>query len=344
MVNNGISCIIVTNGLNNKFLVERTLSSIMKTTDNIRWVVEIILVDNSPGQNVKDILIQEGYAPVVSKRINVIHTTPNHLPKAFNEGVKKATKKYIAIFHDDCEMLDEGWVKKLTNELNDEVYMVGPETHTDIVPHRKVRKKIYFKEVPVVLERNKFLELGGYCEEYYWGFEDVLFSSKIINKGKIVKQVPLEYLHFDGMSTILLQKKLTTTPIEFLKIQNKFVKMRSKNEFINFKEQTMGHTKVKIKYVTKNILLYLFLVIVNKSFSMDVPLNLGVNLGYFQASRYWKTTPTEIPTEVIVGLMPKTQKEIDILMEDIKQQKDGGLYSKLEKHKGELFKNYFKFI
>ena len=42
--------------------------------------------------------------------------------------------------------------------------------------------------------------------------------------------------------------------------------------------------------------------------------------------------------------MPKTQKEIDILMEDIKQQKDGGLYSKLEKHKGELFKNYFKFI
>jgi hypothetical protein len=143
------------------------------------------------------------------------------------------------------------------------------------------------------------------------------------------------------MSTILLQKKLTETPIEFLKIQNKFVKMKSKNEFINFKEQTMGYTKVKIKYVTHNILLYLLLVIINKSFSLKVPLNLGVNLGYFQASKYWKTTPTEIPTEVIMGLMPKTQKEIDILMVDIKQQKDGELYNKLEKHKGKIFRDYF---
>ena len=143
------------------------------------------------------------------------------------------------------------------------------------------------------------------------------------------------------MSTILLQKKLTTTPKEFLETQNKFVKMKSKNEFTNFKEQTMGHTKVKIKYVTHNILLYLFLVIVNKSFSIKVPLNLGVNLGYFQAFKYWKTTP-KIPTEVLVGLMPKTKNDIEILMKDIKEGKDGELYSKLEKHKGELFKNYFE--
>ena len=94
MVNNGISCIVITNGLNNKFLTKRTLTSILKTTDNIRWEVELILVDNSPGQNVKDILIDEGYAPIVSKRINTIRSTPNHLPKAFNRGIKEATKKY----------------------------------------------------------------------------------------------------------------------------------------------------------------------------------------------------------------------------------------------------------
>jgi|TARA_R110000824_G_scaffold73868_6_gene188072 glycosyltransferase involved in cell wall biosynthesis len=344
MVNNGISCIVITNGLNNKFLTKRTLTSILKTTDNIRWEVELILVDNSPGQNVKDILIDEGYAPIVSKRINVIHSTPNHLPKAFNRGIKEATKKYIAIFHDDCEILDKDWVKKFTNELNDNVYMVGPEIHRDIVPYRKVRKKIYFKEVPVVLERDKFLEMGGYDEDYYWGFEDVFFSAKIINKGKQIKHVPIDYIHFDGMSTILLQKKLTTTPKEFVETQNKFVKMKTKNEFTNFKEQTMGHTKVKIKYVTHNILLYLLLVIINKSFSAMVPVNLGTNLGYQQTFEYWKTPPLKIPTEVIVGLMPKTKNDMEVLMKDIKEEKNGELYSKLEKHKGELFKNYFGVI
>jgi len=343
MLNNSISCVVVTNGLNNKFLTERTLFSIIKTTDNIGWDVELILVDNSPGQNIKDILIEEGYAPIVCKRIKVVKSTPNHLPKAFNNGVREATKKYIAIFHDDCEVLDKEWIEKLTNELNDDVYMVGPETHTDIVPHKKIRKKIYFKEVPVVLERDKFLEIGGYDEEYYWGFEDVLFSAKIINKGKYLKQVPIKYIHFDGMSTILLQKKLTTTPKEFLEIQNKFVKMKSKKEFVNFKEQTMGYTKVKIKYVTHNILLYLFLVIVNKSFSIKVPLNMGVNLGYFQTFKYWKTTP-KIPTEIIIGLMPKTKNDIKVFLKDIQEEKGGNLYSKLEKHKGELFKNYFRVI
>ena len=42
--------------------------------------------------------------------------------------------------------------------------------------------------------------------------------------------------------------------------------------------------------------------------------------------------------------MPKTQNDIDLLMEDIKQQKDGELYSKLEKYKGKIFRDYFETI
>jgi len=53
VVNNSISCIVITNGLNNRFLTERTLFSIIKNTDNIGWDVELILVDNSHEQNVK---------------------------------------------------------------------------------------------------------------------------------------------------------------------------------------------------------------------------------------------------------------------------------------------------
>ena len=80
---------ILTNGLNNKFLTERTLASIIKTTDNTGWNVELILVDNSPEQNVEKILKEQNYLTVVTKRIKVIESLPNHLPKAFNLGVKK---------------------------------------------------------------------------------------------------------------------------------------------------------------------------------------------------------------------------------------------------------------
>ena len=344
MVNNSISCIIVTNGLNNKFLTERTLFSIIKTTNNIGWNVELILVDNSPEQNVKDTLKEEKYLPVLTKRLKVVKSVPNHLPKAFNVGVKNAKSKFIALFHDDCEIIDEKWVDKLTSNLNEEVYMVGPEVHTDIKPFKIIKTKKYLKEVPVVLEKVKFLELGGYDETYYWGFEDVLFCAKILNKGKHIKHIDIKHLHFNGMSTILLQKKATHTKKEFLETQNKFVNMVNKEEFNDFKRKEMGHIEVGAKDVIKNPIFRTLLLPFLRGKTIKTTRNLGVNLGYIKLCKYWKTTPTEVPTEIIMELMPKTQEEIDILMDDIKQQKDGELYGRLEKYKGKIFKDYFNTI
>ena len=344
MVGNSISCIVITNGLNNKFLTERTLSSIMSTTNHIGWQIELIVVDNSPNQNVKDILLDKGYLHVLNKRINIIKSKPNHLPKAFNIGVKNSNSKYVALFHDDCEVLDDTWVKNLTSHLTNKVYMVGPELHSDIEPLKIIKQKKYLKEVPVVLEREKFLEIGGYDETYYWGFEDVMFSTKILNLGKQIKKVPIRYNHFNGMSTILLQKKYLSSQNDFKNTQDKFVKMLNRVEFENFKKNTMGHIKVKIKEVIQNPLLKLLLFFLNFSTNIKITKNIGVNLGYIQLCRYWKTTPTKVPTEVLVGLMPKTQKDIDLLMEDIKQQKDGELYGKLEKYKGKIFRDYFETI
>tara|TARA_R110000824_G_scaffold111850_4_gene260611 strand:- start:1738 stop:2775 length:1038 start_codon:yes stop_codon:yes gene_type:complete len=342
MVNNSISCIVITNGLNNKFLTERTLSSIIRTTTHIKWDVELIVVDNSPGQNVKDIVTQEGYAPVESKRIKIINSLPNHLPKAFNAGVKTATKKYIALFHDDCEILDNKWVEKLTSELNDTVYMVGPELHTNITPHKIITQKSYLKEVPVVLERENFLSIGGYDETYYWGFEDVMMSTKIVNNGKSIKQIAVKYLHFDGMSTILLQRKNNpeVDKGKFIETQNTFVGMKGKEEFNTYQEENIGKIEVKIKDVAPNKAMYTLLVAMHKSFKMKMRKNIGINLGYLQAFKYWKTA--DIPTEVLVGLMPKTKNDIEVLMKDIRENKDGELYSGLEKYKGEIFKRYFE--
>lgn len=342
VTNKSISCIVITNGLNNRFLKDRTLSSILNTTDKIGWDVEIILVDNSPEQNVKDILKEESYIPVVTKRIKVVKSLPNHLPKAFNLGVKIATKNYIALFHDDCEILENMWVEKLTNELNDLVYMVGPELHTNIVPHKTITQKLYLKEVPIVLEREKFLSVGGYDETYYWGFEDVMLSATILNHGKKIKQIPLEYIHFDGMSTILLQRKNhpSTNKDKFIEIQNTFVNMKGKKEFNDYQDENMEYLEVKIKDVAPNKVMYVILVVLNTSFKMKIRKNIGVNLGYGQTFKYWKSA--NIPTEVLIGLMPKTKNDIEVLMKDIRENKDGELYSSLEKYKGEIFKRYFE--
>jgi|TARA_R110000822_G_scaffold176556_1_gene316137 hypothetical protein len=344
MVKNSISCVILTNGLNNKFLTERTLSSIIKTTDNTGWDVELILVDNSPEQNVEKILKEQNYLPVVTKRIKVIESLPNHLPKAFNLGVKKSNSKYTALFHDDCEILDSQWINKLTSNLTEEVYMVGVEIHTDIKPFKIIKTKEYLKEVPVVFEKVKFLELGGYDETYYWGFEDVLLCAKILNKGKHIKHIPINHLHFNGMSTILLQKKVLKDKSKFIEAQNKFVQMTNKKEFNQFKKKEMGYVKVNINNITKNPLIRTLLLLFSLWKTLETTRNIGVNLGYTQLCKYWKTKLTEIPTEVIIGLMPKTQEEIDILMDDVKQQKDGELYGRLEKYKGKIFRDYFNTI
>lgn len=334
VVNKSISCIVITNGLNNRFLKERTLASILTTTDTIGWDVEIIVVDNSPKQDVK--------TQIVNEKIKVINSLPNHLPKAFNLGVKTSTKKYIALFHDDCEILDNKWVEKLTSELDDRVYMVGPELHTNIIPHKIITQKLYLKEVPIVLEREKFLSLGGYDETYYWGFEDVMLSAKILNHGKRIKQIPLEYVHFDGMSTILLQRKNhpKVDKDKFIEIQNNFVRMKKKEEFNTFQDENIEHMEVKIKDVAPTKAMYALLVALNKSLKMKIRKNIGVNLGYAQTFKYWKSA--NIPTEVLIGLMPKTKTDIEVLMEDITQNKDGELYSSLEKYKGEIFKRYFE--
>jgi hypothetical protein len=344
MVKNSISCVVLTNGLNNKFLTERTLSSIIKTTNNVGWDVELILVDNSPEQNVKKILKEQSYLPVVTKRIKVIKSLPNHLPKAFNLGVKKSNSNYVALFHDDCEILDSQWINKLTSNLNEEVYMVGVEIHTDVTPFKIIKTKEYLKEVPVVFEKVKFLELGGYDETYYWGFEDVLLCAKILNKGKHIKHIPINHLHFNGMSTILLQKKVLKDKSKFIEAQNKFVQMTNKKEFNQFKKKEMGYVKVNINNITKNPLIRTLLLLFSLWKTLETTRNIGVNLGYTQLCKYWKTKLTEIPTEVIIGLMPKTQEEIDILMDDVKQQKDGELYGRLEKYKGKIFRDYFNTI
>jgi predicted CopG family antitoxin len=146
------------------------------------------------------------------------------------------------------------------------------------------------------------------------------------------------------MSTILLQKKHLTNKKEFIDIQNKFVNMVNKEEFNDFKRKEMGHVEVNVKDIIKNPIFRTLLLPFLRGNTIETTRNLGVNLGYIKLCKYWKTTPTEVPTEIIMELMPKTQEEIDILIKDISENKDGELYNKLEKYKGKIFRDYFNTI
>ena len=145
-----VSCIILSN-LNDLFVKKRLIPSIIENSKS--QSIEIIVVDNSPTQAFE------------YEDVTVIHTEPYHIPRAYNTGVSVAKGKYIALFHDDCELFDNKWIEKLTSELNDDIILVGPEEHN----HSDGTK--YLKEVPILMERKNFLDIGGYDETYYCGYQ-----------------------------------------------------------------------------------------------------------------------------------------------------------------------------
>ena len=218
-----VSCIIL-NCLNDLFVKNRLIPSIIKNSKMSS--TEIIVVDNSPTQDFK-----------YKKNVKVIRSEPFHIPKGYNKGVKESKGKYVALFHDDCELLDKNWIKKLTTQLSDKVYAVGPEIH-------ELNFIKFLKEVPMMVEKKRFLKIGGYDETYYFGYEDIIFSQAIIDKGKRIKKVKIKYNHYNGMSSYLLMygeknrnilKRKFTTPKNF--INNKLLNSlntKFNNSFIKY--------------------------------------------------------------------------------------------------------------
>ena len=96
-----LSCIILLNS-NYEFVNELTIPSIIFNSKNID--IEIIIVHN--GENDKFEFDND---------VKFINSEKYHIPKAYNAGVAEATGKYVALFHDDCELRDELWIEKLVD-------------------------------------------------------------------------------------------------------------------------------------------------------------------------------------------------------------------------------------
>jgi len=196
-----ISCIVLLN-MNDFFVRDLTIPSIIFNSKNTP--IEIIVVNN-------------GKTNFKYKNIKVIKSEFYNIPKAYNKAASIAKGDYVAFFHDDCFLSDDDWINKCIYNLTDEVIAVGPEYHkfrdnedyllrkeTDLANEFKEDSKGFLKEVPLVMEKNKFYELGGFPERELLGQEDIFLHKNILKAGKKNMKVDVKNYHFEGISTLLL--------------------------------------------------------------------------------------------------------------------------------------------
>ena len=196
-----VSCIILLN-MNDFFVRDLTIPSIIFNSKDIP--IEIIVVNN-------------GETNFEYENIKVIKSDFYNIPKAYNKAASIAKGNYLAFFHDDCFLSDEDWINKCIYNLTDEVIAVGPEYHhffdnedfhfrrdTDLKEEFENTSGGFLKEVPLVMEKNIFFELGGFPEREIMGQEDIFLHKNILNKNKKNLKIDIKHYHFEGISTLLL--------------------------------------------------------------------------------------------------------------------------------------------
>jgi GT2 family glycosyltransferase len=180
-----ISCIILLT-LNDLFVKKQLIPSIISNSRN--HDIEIIIVYNGFDCNLSEF-----------GNIKVITSELLWVAKAYNNGVKNAKGKYIALFHDDCVLRDKRWIEKSITMLNDETIAVSPEFDGKTA-----------KCVPLIMRKSHFENLGGFDEHYFLGIEDADFTLNIKDNRKKVKKCNIDIVHYKGISTILLLTKDNT--------------------------------------------------------------------------------------------------------------------------------------
>ena len=199
-----VSCIILLNS-NDEFVNKLTIPSIIYNTPYTP--IEIIVVYNGKKEIIdfdEDVLF--------------IESELNNIPKAYNKAAKIARGEYLAFFHDDCFLIDEQWVEKAIHNLDDNIIAVGPEFHNfrddeDYKMRAYTDKKNewsknpiggYFKEVPMIIKRDTFFEIGQFPDHEIIGQEDIFLHQNILKSGKLNARVDIENYHFEGISTLCL--------------------------------------------------------------------------------------------------------------------------------------------
>jgi glycosyltransferase involved in cell wall biosynthesis len=185
-----ISCIVVVNE-NLPFVEAQLLPSLALHSKSHR--IEVILVSNgSCGEC------------TVAGAVKVRKSEWGSVAAAYNRGAAAAEGEYLAFFHDDCIIDDGQWIDKCLDGLREGATAVAAEyRQLDSVAGLAIPPLIIAKSVPLFLRRQEFIELGGYDEYHYVGFEDLDFTLAMQQRGGKLAYPAIQLRHFNGMSSTL---------------------------------------------------------------------------------------------------------------------------------------------
>jgi hypothetical protein len=184
------------------------MSCIILLTANDLFVANHLIpsiLANSKGHDIEILIVYNGLGAGLDlfRQFDVSVSEFGCVAKGYNQGVNRSRGKYVAIFHDDCMLADENWIQKCISLLDSGYIAVSPEIGNgnfinDNDPF------VVAKNVPLVIDRERLVELGGYDETYYIGYEDFDLTYQILSNGAEFSKVQLDYIHFNGMSTTLM--------------------------------------------------------------------------------------------------------------------------------------------
>lgn len=179
-----VSCIILLT-FNDQFVSNFLIPSIIANTT---VPYEIILVYNGVNIDMQQF-----------KDFTVVASETGCVSKGYNAGVAKAKGKYVAIFHDDCLITQYQWHDVMLQTLQEGHFAASPESY-----YNEMLQFNFLKGVPLVLSKKNYESMEGHDELFFAGIEDIDFSYRILRKGHSIKEVSMPYIHFNGMSTVIL--------------------------------------------------------------------------------------------------------------------------------------------
>jgi hypothetical protein len=184
------------------------MSCVILLTANDLFVANHLIpsiIRNSKDHDIEILIIYNGLDADLNlfRRFDVSASEFGCVSKGYNQGVSRSRGKYVAIFHDDCVLADANWIQKCISLLENGYVAVSPEIRNSNFLGAD-EPFVVAKNVPLVIDRERFLLLGGYDETYYIGYEDFDLTYQILSSGADFSKVELQYIHFNGMSTALM--------------------------------------------------------------------------------------------------------------------------------------------
>lgn len=157
------------------------------------------ILQNSRGQAIEIIIVYSGTGVNVDKfrSFRVIESEFGCIAKGYNAGVRAAKGKYVALFHDDCLLDDPDWISTCIGALTDSVKAVAAESD-------RYGSLVYGKAVPLFLEKEVYMAIGGYDEFYYVGVEDIDLACAFQARDVAMQVVPVRAMHLRGMGSSLV--------------------------------------------------------------------------------------------------------------------------------------------